>query len=169
MLALPEEPFPAFYLVAASRILPSDRVLVFGYHVLDHLVGLARCGVETALGLYAGQPYRPREAADVVWFVGVADIEIEVARLLGSVGMPRLIAVELAGGGEDGQARKLFATLGRHGFNRVSASRPGKNLIVAAWKSAPSGRRRPGITDACGSDRPSTPTQASRRSRADRY
>ena len=129
----------AEHLIAASGVRPDDRVLVFGYHVLDHLVGLARHGVDCALGIHAGSRYCPREAVDVVWFTAVGDIDSEVIGALRGIGCPRLVAVELVPPSEFGSLRRLIVRLRGIGLANTSYYKANGRFILTAWR--PSSRR----------------------------
>ena len=127
------------HLIAASRVGTGDRVLVFGYYVLDHLVGLARHRVDTAMGVHAGYPYRPHEPVDVVWFTCVSDIDAEVTRLLGGLGRPRTVAIELMDGVEFGQLRRAIRRLREMGLAHTSYYKAAGRFIVTAWRATPAG------------------------------
>jgi hypothetical protein len=131
---------PCEHLIAASGVRARDRVLVFGYDVLDHLVGLARSGVKSALGVYGGYRYRPHDPVDVVWFTTVCDIDAEVIRLLGAIGSPRLVAVELMLPSEFGQLRRLLWRLRAIGLTDTSYYKAGARFILTAWRSAARGQ-----------------------------
>lgn len=124
------------HLIAASGVRPGDRVLVFGYNVLDHLVDLARSGIDRAMGVYAGQPYRPREPVDVVWFTRVGDSDAEVVPALGGVAAARLIAVELRDHTEFAAMRRLIVGLRARGFGQTSYYKAAGRFILTAWRSA---------------------------------
>lgn len=147
---------PCGHLIAASHVRASDRVLVFGYDILDHLVGLARLGVDSAIGVHAGYPYRPHEPVDIVWFTCVSDIDAEVTRLLAGVGSPRVIAVELMAHAEFGPLRRLMWRLRDKGLDHTSYYKAAGRVIVTAWRSSASYSRR-FQSDAYGPGLPNSP------------
>jgi len=130
------------HLIAASGVVASDRVLVFGYEILSHLACLARRGIRSAAGVHAGYAYRSREPVDIVWFTRVSDIEAEVTRLLGGIGNPRLVAVELMEPVEFGQLRHLVRCLRAKGLRQTDYYKAANLSVVAAWQ--PSRRRAQG-------------------------
>jgi hypothetical protein len=136
------------HLIAASGVRARDRVLVFGYNFLDHLVGLARSGVKSAQGVHGGYRYRPHDPVDVVWFTTVCDIDDEVVRLLGAIGRPRLVAVELMLPSEFGQLRRLLWRLRAIGLTDTSYYKAGARFILTAWRSAAHGQDESASTGA---------------------
>jgi hypothetical protein len=123
------------HLIAASGVVSGDRVLVFGYEILDHLTGLARHGVASAAGVHAGYLYRPHEPADVVWFTSVADIEAEVGRLLLGIGNPRLVAIELVEPVAFGALRRLLRALQARGLRHTDYYKAPGLFVVTAWRA----------------------------------
>ncbi len=126
---------PTDHLIAASGLTSSDRVLVFGYQVLDHLTGLARRAVASAAGVLGGYPYRPHEPVDVVWFTSVCDIEAEVTRLLGGIGQPRLIAIELIEPVNFGRLRHLLRHLRAKGLANTDYYKAAGLFVVTARRT----------------------------------
>lgn len=124
-------------LIAASGVEAGDRVLVFGYEILDDLTALARHGVASAAGVHAGYAYRPHEAVDVVWFSSVNDIEAEVTRLLGGIGTPRLVAVELVEPVQFGQLRRLLRCLRAKGLRETNYYKAAGLFVVTARQAWP--------------------------------
>ena len=124
------------HLIAASGVSPHDRVLVFGYEILDPLAELARRGIRSAIAVHAGHPYRAHEPVDVVWFTRVSAVEDEVTRLLGGIGNPRLVAIELVEPVEFGQLRRLLRRLRAKGLSHTSYYKASGLFIVTAWQPA---------------------------------
>lgn len=130
------------HMIAASGVVPGDRVLVFGYEILADLTALARHGVASAAGVHAGYAYRPHEPVDVVWFSSVNDIEAEVTRLLGGIGAPRLVAIELVEPVEFGRLRRLLRCLRAKGLRETNYYKAAGLFVVTA-RQVWSHRRNP--------------------------
>ena len=125
-----QQPSSSDRLISLSRLRPTDAVLVFGYNVLDHLVGLGRHGVAAAIGVHGGQPCRLFELVDMVWFTAVSDIESEVIRLLRCVGHPRVVAVELVAQPEFKTLRRLVSSLRDNQFSPIDYRKVGQRYFV---------------------------------------
>ncbi|MDR3519039.1 MAG: hypothetical protein P4M00_24845 [Azospirillaceae bacterium] len=82
-------------LIEVSRIGADDRVKVIGHNVLTHLLALVRAGCRSATAITPHFPVGRADAVDVVWIVGVSDVEREVAPVLRGAGAARLVAIEL--------------------------------------------------------------------------
>ena len=121
------------HLIGASGVTPGDRVLVFGYELLGHLTRLARHGVASAAGVHGGYPYRPHEPVDIVWFTGVGDIDAEVIRLLGGLGNPRRIVIELFEPVEFGDLRRLLRALEAKGLRHTDYYKAPGLFVITAW------------------------------------
>lgn len=145
--AVPFEGTLCEHLIVASGVKASDRVLVFGYNVLGHLVDLARAGVDAAMGVHAGYPYRPHEPVDVVWFTCVSDVDAEVNRLLGGIGRPRVVAVELLAHADFGLLRRLLRRLRDKGLDQSSYYKVPGRFVLTVRRSSPAKSAR--IGSAC--------------------
>ncbi|MDR3438494.1 hypothetical protein [Telmatospirillum sp.] len=80
-------------LIEISAVQPGDHVTVVGGTLSDHLVGLARWGCVSAIGIQPGSRLSPFEPADVVWFSEIDATALSRATLSLDIGNPRAVVL----------------------------------------------------------------------------
>jgi hypothetical protein len=123
---------PAGLLIAASQIQPGDHVKVIGRSVVNHLVALARCGCASATSVHPSSLFAQRQAADVLWIIGVDDIETILPAALRAIGTPRVVAIELPPGADWGKLQPVIRQLTGMGLVTCTTHDVADRLIFVA-------------------------------------
>jgi len=124
-------------LIAATAIRPNDRVVVIGQGSLDHLLGLAGTGCQSAAAFRSLSHCRgEEETADVVWLTGIEAITADVTAIVDHLNTPRIVAIELTGAGVTARLPAILAQLRAKGLADQAVSHAGGRMLVVASRPA---------------------------------
>jgi len=135
-LSLKHTPLRPEALVAVAEVSISDRVLIVGRNVIDHVVALVRAGCKTVSSLSAELSLPQKEPVDILWFRGVADVRGRLDSALRGTLTPRLAVIEVDGTEANTQMRPIVRQLRGKGFVRFSIHRTGQGAALVAARPA---------------------------------